>query len=228
MAIKSFFEKGFLPKGVNTTILALIPKTTGAKTMKDYRPISLCNVLYKVISKIIANRLKKLLPHFISLNQSAFVQDRLLIENLLLATELVKDYHKDSISERCAIKIDISKVFDSVEWTFLFNTLTAMGLPPNFIHWVSLCVTTPSFSVQVNGELAGFFRSDRGLRQGCALSPYLFVLSMHVLSKLLDKSAAEHKIGYHPKCKNLSLTHLSFADDILVFSDGNSHQYRVS
>lgn len=228
MAIKSFFEKGFLPKGVNTTILALIPKTTGAKTMKDYRPISLCNVLYKVISKIIANRLKKLLPHFISLNQSAFVQDRLLIENLLLATELVKDYHKDSISERCAIKIDISKVFDSVEWTFLFNTLTAMGLPPNFIHWVSLCVTTPSFSVQVNGELAGFFRSERGLRQGCALSPYLFVISMHVLSKLLDKSAAEHKIGYHPKCKNLSLTHLSFADDILVFSDGNSHQYRVS
>lgn len=68
----------------------------------------------------------------------------------------------------------------------------------------------------------GFFRSERGLRQGCALSPYLFVISMNVLSKLLDKSAAEHKIGYHPKCKNLSLAHLSFSDDILVFSDGNT------
>ncbi|XP_013632736.1 PREDICTED: uncharacterized protein LOC106338262 [Brassica oleracea var. oleracea] len=126
MAIQRFFDKGFLPKGLNTTILALIPKITGAKTMKDYRPISCCNVLYKVISKIIANSLKKLLLNFISLNQSAFVQDRLLIENLLLATELVKDYHKESISRRCAIKIDISKAFDSVQWTFLFSTLKAL------------------------------------------------------------------------------------------------------
>lgn len=75
----------------------------------------------------------------------------------------------------------------------------------------------------MNGELAGFFKSERGLRQGCALSSYLFVISMNVLSKMLDKSAAEHMMGYHTKCKNLSLTHLSFADDILLFSDGNSH-----
>ena len=70
-----------------------------------------------MISKIIANQLKKLLPEFISLNKSAFVKDRLLIENLLLATELVKDYHKDSVSRRCAIKVDISKAFDSVQWS---------------------------------------------------------------------------------------------------------------
>ena len=75
----------------------------------------------------------------------------------------------------------------------------------------------------MNGELVGFFKSERSLRQGCELSPYLFVISMNVLSKMLDKSAAEHRMGYHPKCKNLSLTHLSFADDILVLSDGNSH-----
>lgn len=87
MAIKSFFEKWFLPKRFNTTILALIPRTTEAKTMKDYHPISCCNVFYMVISKITANRLKRLLPHFISLNQSVFVQDRLLTENLLLATD---------------------------------------------------------------------------------------------------------------------------------------------
>lgn len=119
-------------------------------------------------------------------------------------------------------KIDISKAFDSVQWPFLINTLTALGFPEKFIHWISLCVTTSSFSVQVNGELVGFFRSERGLHQGCALSPYLFVISMNILSKMLDKSSAEHRMGYHPKCKNLSLTHLSFADDILVFSDGNT------
>lgn len=93
--------------------------------MKDYRPISLCNVLYKVISKILANRRKLILPGIISLNQSAFVKERLLMENVLLASELVKDYHKDSISGRCAMKIDISKAFDSVQWSFLLNTLEA-------------------------------------------------------------------------------------------------------
>ena len=103
MAIQSFFEKGLLPKGVNTTILALIPKITGAKMMKDYRPISCPNVLYKVISKIITNRMEKLLTNFINLDQSTFVQDRLLMKKLFLAAELVKDYHKDSISRRCAI-----------------------------------------------------------------------------------------------------------------------------
>ena len=221
MAIQSFFAKGFLPKGVNSTILALIPKKKGAREMKDYRPISCCNVLYKVISKIIANRLKQILPQFIAGNQSAFVQDRLLIENLMLATELVKDYHKDSISTRCAIKIDISKAFDSVQWSFLNKTLIALNFPPTFIHWIMLCVTTASFSVQVNGDLAGFFRSSRGLRQGCSLSPYLFVISMDVLSKMLDKAAASRKFGYHPNCRSLGLTHLSFADDLMVLSDGN-------
>ncbi|KAG7533510.1 Reverse transcriptase zinc-binding domain [Arabidopsis thaliana x Arabidopsis arenosa] len=219
-AIQSFFTKGFLPKGLNSTILALIPKKEIAKEMKDYRPISCCNVIYKVISKIIANRLKELLPKFIATNQSAFVKDRLLMENILLATEVVKDYHKDTISPRCAMKIDISKAFDSVQWDFLLNVLEAMNFPAKFIHWIKLCISTASFSVQVNGELAGFFQSERGLRQGCSLSPYLFVICMNVLSKLLDKAAVERRIGYHPKCKNIQLTHLCFADDLMVFVDG--------
>jgi len=206
--------------GVNSTILALIPKKMEAKEIKDYRPISCCNVLYKVISKIIANRLKRVLPQFIAGNQSAFIKDRLLIENLLLATELVKDYHKDSVSERCAIKIDISKAFDSVQWSFLRNVLLTLDFPQEFVHWIMLCVTTASFSVQVNRELAGYFNSLRGLRQGCSLTPYLFVIVMDVLSKKLDRAAGLRKFGYHPKCKNLGLTHLSFADDIMVLTDG--------
>lgn len=134
VAIQAFFEKVFLPKGVNSTILALIPKRTDATKMKDYMLISCCNVLYKVISKLIANKVKRILPQFISANQSAFVSERLLIENLLLATEIVKDYHKEYISSRCAIKIDISKAFDSVQWPFLLNTLSAMNFPLQFIH----------------------------------------------------------------------------------------------
>lgn len=147
VAVQSFFIKGFLPKGLNSTILALVPKKQEAKVMKDYRPISCCNILYKLISKILANRLKSILPKCITWNQYAFIKERLLMENVLLATELVKDYHKETISPRCAMKIDISKAFDSVQWSFLINTLKALGLPERFIHWVSLCITTASFSV---------------------------------------------------------------------------------
>ncbi|XP_013713276.1 uncharacterized protein LOC106416947 [Brassica napus] len=167
---ESFFSKGFLPKDLNSTILALIPKTDTTTEMRDYQPISCCNVIYKVISKIIVNRLRGSLPRCISYNQSAFIKDRLLVENLLLATEIVKDYHKEDISPRCAMKIDIAKAFDSV-----------------------------------NGELAGYFQSKRGLRQGCALSPYLFVICINVLYSMLDKAV---------------VTHLCFADDLMVFTDG--------
>ncbi|XP_056842877.1 uncharacterized protein LOC130495492 [Raphanus sativus] len=220
VAVQSFFDKGFLPKGINSTILALVPKKSEAKVMRDYRPISCCNVLYKLISKILAKRLKGILPKCITWNQSAFIKERLLMENVLLATELVKDYHKETISPRCAMKIDISKAFDSVQWTFLINTLKALGLPERFIHWISLCITTASFSVQVNGELAGYFQSKRGLRQGCSLSPYLFVICMNVLSRMIDEAAKKGKIGFHPKCKNIDLTHLCFADDLMIFADG--------
>lgn len=114
IVVQSFFVQGFLPKGLNSTILSLIPKKEEVKMMKDYMPISLCNVLYKVISKLIANRLKAILPKCITMNQTAFVKERLLIENVLLASEVVKDYHRDDISPRCALHIDISKAFDSV------------------------------------------------------------------------------------------------------------------
>ena len=115
--------------------------------MNDYRPIACCNVLYKVVSKVIANRLKRILPRVVTENQSAFIKGRLLMENVLLASELVKDYHKEVISPRCVMKIDISKAFDLVQWEFVLRSLEAIGVPARFIHWIKLCITTPSFSV---------------------------------------------------------------------------------
>lgn len=123
------------------------------------------------------------------------------MENVLLATELVKDYHKESISPRCAMQIDISKAFDSVQWPFLLNTLETLGLAQKFIKWITLCITSASFSVQVNGELAGYFQSKRDLRQGYSLSPYLFVICMNVLSNMIDEAEVKRDIGYHPRCK---------------------------
>ena len=154
----------FCLRGVNSTILALVPKKIDFMEMRDYRPIACCNVLYKVVSKILANRLKVLLPRIISASQSAFVQGELSMENVLLASELVKDYHKETVSPRCVMKIIISKAFDSVQWSFVLRSLEARGVPEKFIHWIKLCISTPSFSVQVNGELAGYFQNSRWLR----------------------------------------------------------------
>lgn len=221
IAVQSVFRFGFLPKRINSTILALVPKKIDSMEMRDYRPITCCNVLYKVVSEILANRLKLLLPRIVSSNQSAFIQGRLLMENVLLASELVKDYHKEDVSPRCLMKIDISKAFDSVQWSFVLRSLEAIGVPSKFIHWIELCISSPSFSVQVNGELAGYFQSKRGLRQGCSLSPYLFVLCMNVLSQKIDKAVVEKKFAFHPRCKTIALTHLCFADDLMVFVEGS-------
>lgn len=126
------------------------------------------------------------------------------------------------------MKIDISKAFDSVQWGFVLHILEAKGIPSKFIHWIKLCITTPSFSVQVNGELAGYFQSTRGLRQGCSLSPYLFVLCMNILSQKIDRAVCEKKFAFHPRCKSISLTHLCFADDLMIFVEGSKRSIEGS
>ncbi|XP_018473790.2 uncharacterized protein LOC108845015 [Raphanus sativus] len=226
ISVQSFFLFGFLPTGINATILALIPKSVDAQSMKDYRPIACCNFLYKVIAKILARRLRTILLEAIELNQSAFIKGRLLLENVLLASELVNGYHKTTNSNRATIKLDISKVFDTVKWSFITAVLRAMSLPAQFILWIRVCISTAAFSVSVNGCLEGFFTSARGIRQGCSLSPYLYVILNNVLSKMLNRAAEEKQFSYHHQCMEVKLTHLSFADDILVFTDGSSRSLR--
>lgn len=191
VAVQSLFLFGLMPTVVNATILSLIPKTTTAQTMKEYKPIAYCNLLYKVISKVLANRLEIIFPAAVEPNQCAFITDRLLLENVLLAFELVNGYHKNTSKEKCAIKFDIYKAFDMVKWSFFISVLHAMGLPTQFIHLIRLCISTAAFSVSVNGSLEGFFTSTRDIRHGFSLSPYLYVIFNNVLSKLLNKAAEE-------------------------------------
>lgn len=221
IGIKTFFSSCHLPHATNSTILTLVPKHSGASTISDYHPISCCNTLYKLISKILVQRLKPLLPDLILPNQTAFVQGRLLVENTMLASEIVHGYHRDKGPSRITLKVDIAKAFDTVNWNFIFNCLKGMSLPAQFIQWIHSCITTPSFMIGFNRTVQGFFRSKRGLRQGDPLSPYLFVIAMNCLSLLLDKAAEEGKFGYHYACKETKLTHLCFADGLLILCDGS-------
>ncbi|XP_039067051.1 uncharacterized protein LOC120212942 [Hibiscus syriacus] len=197
--------------------IALVPKTLNDGIAKDFRPISCCLVVYKTITGIIVARLACYFPGMILPNQSAFIKGRSIVDNTLLAQEIVRGYSRSSLSPRCTLKIDLRKEFDSVSWDFLMNVLASLGLPGRFRDWITACVTGARYSVAFNGSLVGFFKGKRGIRQGDPLSPYLFVLIMNVLSHLLNVAAKEGLTRFHPKCKRVPLTHLSFADDLLIF-----------
>lgn len=220
-AIQKFFVSYFLPRSTNAPILTLVPKKPRATCIGDYRPISCCNTTYKSISRLLVKRLKLILPGFILPNQTAFFKGRLIIENTLLASEIVQGYHGKGGQKRITIKVDIAKAFDTVRWEFLFACLQSYNIPETLIRWLEACVCTPSFSVAFNGSTYGYFKGRRGLRQGDPLSPYLFVLVMDCLSLALDRAAATGGFHYHHRCGKTKLTHLSFADDLLTFSDGS-------
>ena len=184
--------------------------------------------MYKVASKLLANRLKSHLPNLISTSQSTFVPGRFLVENMLLATKLVSGYNWKTISKRCMLKIDLQKAFDTLNWDFVLFTLEALDFPLVFRNLIKKCLTTTRFSVAINGESCGYFKGSRGLRQGDPLSLYLFVLALEVFSQQLKRKYLEEKmsIGYHPNTSALQVTHLSFADDLMIFADGTAESVK--
>ena len=132
--------------------------------MSDFRPISCCNIMYKCISKILANRLKDVLPSIIDDAQSAFVPGRTISDNILIAQDLLRNYHRSSSPSRCSVRVDFFKAFYTVDWQFLFITLRELNFPQVFIDWIRECICSPKFSINLNGEMTGFFGSSRGLR----------------------------------------------------------------
>lgn len=218
-----FFQTQKLPRIINSTAIALVPKQQHATVMKDFRPIACCNTIYKCITKMISIRLKKILPSLISPYQSAFVPKRLIGDNIFLAQSLCTKYHLNLGQPRCAIKLDIKKAFDTLNWGFLFEALRRMGFPPLFVKWIYTCISTCMISIKVNGSLEGYFKAQSGLRQGDPISPYLFVLAMEVLTACLKKATADPTFKYHWCTKDLAITHLVFADDVMLFSHGDWH-----
>ncbi|XP_074278283.1 uncharacterized protein LOC141601875 [Silene latifolia] len=220
-AMMEFFTTGKMPRAANSTLIALIPKKDAPQFVSDFRPISCCTVFYKTVSKILANRMKTVLGDIVGLEQAAFIEGRDLFDNTMLAHELAFKYNRSLLTPRCILKVDIQKAFDSVNWSFLTQCLQRFGFPKKFSHWVISCITTSYFSLNVNGSTEGYFPGKRGLRQGDPLSPYLFTLCMEVLSRILRQLPSYPGFSYHPKCVKVQLTHLVFADDLLIFTRGD-------
>lgn len=208
-----------MPSSLNATILALVPKFPDALKISQFRPIACLNTDYKVISRLLVRRLKLCLPDLILPCQTAFVKDRLLLENTVLARELINGYHKNKETKKITIKVDIAKAFDTLSWEFLFATLEGMCLPRQFVAWIKACVCSTRFMVGYNSTVNDYFKGKRGLRQGDPLSPYLFVIAINFLSLLLIKAAEEQKLKFQARCKSTKIAHLSFSDDLLIFID---------
>ncbi|KAL0318331.1 UNVERIFIED_CONTAM: hypothetical protein Sangu_1989300 [Sesamum angustifolium] len=188
-AVMDFFRSGRMLRQLNHTIIALVPKSEHSPSVADYRPISCCNVIYKVITKIIADRLSPALMQLVDSSQAAFVGGRNITDNIFLAQEMVRQYSRKRISPRCTINVDLRKAFDSVSWTFLSRVLH--GGIERLPAWT--------------------FPGKKGLRQGDPMSPALFLLYFN----------------FHPKCEKLKITHLLFADDLMLFSRGDLPSIRI-
>ncbi|GKB50778.1 putative RNA-directed DNA polymerase, eukaryota, reverse transcriptase zinc-binding domain protein [Tanacetum coccineum] len=227
-AISDFFKNGWLLKEVNATIIALVPKSKSPQKVSDFRPISCCNVIYKAITKVIANRIKGYLGMLVDECHNAFIPMRQISNNVLLSQELVRNYHRNCGPSKVAFKIDIHKAYDSVEWSFMKQCLVYFCFHNDIITWIMSCLSSPMFSVNVNGYSHGFFKGMRGLRQGDPLSPYLFTLVMEVFLLMVKRKIEDDgNFKFHWRCDKLKITHLSFTDDLTVFSSADLHSVKI-
>lgn len=212
-AVLTFFQSGRMLREANRTYITLILKVEDSKNVRDFRPISLCNFIYKIISKVLVRRLRNILPKLISNNQFAFLKGRGLLEAVLLANEVIGELKAQDL---IALKVDITKAYDSLQWNYLISMMRKMGFPNCWINWIHVCLESASFQILINGEPGKMFHASNGVRQGDPLAPYLFLIGMEGLSCMLKKAMDGGLIS--PACAgDTKISHILYADDIMVF-----------
>ena len=228
-AVQNFFRFGHMLKEVNSSFIVLIPKNNSPSTVNHFRPISLCNTVYKVIAKILVSRLRPLLDNLVSPCQSAFIPDRWIVENQLIVQELLHSFKRRKFKDGfIAVEVDLQKAYDRVNWTFLKEVLIKFGLHEIFINWIMQCVSTMSFSIILNGGISKHFLLTCGLRQGDPLSPYLFILCQEVLSRLIESEYATKALqGVKMNPSGPAFTHVMYADDLMLFAKASTREVKI-
>ena len=224
---EEFHQHCKFEKSLNATFIALIPKKNGASNIRDFRPISLVGSLYKILAKVLANRLKMVLDQLISESQNSFVGGRQILNSVLIANECVDSKLKSKVSG-VICKLDIEKAYDNKNWEALLKLLKKIGFGEKWCSWIRTCISTVQFSVLVNGSLADFFGSSRGLRQGDPLSLLLFLVMMEVFSRMVKRMEGVGLIsgfkangrGGRGEC----ISNLLFLDDTILFCDAEVEQ----
>lgn len=218
-SIYAFFQGHQFPSSWSATIITLIPKSPNATSISNMRPISLCNVSHKIISRILSSRLSKLLPAIISEEQSGFIKGRLIHSNLALAHDLTTDLHKKGQDNNLIIKLDMSKAYDRISWSYLIRAMRKMGFNEKWCDLIFRCISNGHYSVHWQGQMYGYFTSSRGVRQGDPLSSSLFILVMEWFSRSINTSVFNGTLKtYYTSREAVPVTHLLYADDILIFT----------
>lgn len=183
--------------------------------------------MYKWIAKVLSLRLRKVIGKVISESQHAFVGERQILDASLIANEVIDARLRNGVLGLLC-KLDIEKAYDHVSWDFVLYLMERMGFGQKWRNWIQFCISTVRFSVLVNGEPAGFFASSRGLRQGDPLSPFLFIMIMEALSRLIDKAVLGGFIRGFSMSRDreveMMVSHLLFADDSIVFCEAETSQ----
>jgi len=188
--LDEFYANGIFPKGSNASFIALIPKVLDPQTLNEYKPISLIGCTYKIVAKILANRLKKVMPLFIPKRQSAFIEGRHMLHSVLIANETIEEAkrcHKPCI----VFKVDYEKAYNSVSWEFFIYMMSRMGFCSKWIKWMEGCLKSAFVSVLVNGSPSSEFFPQKGLRQGDPLSPLLLNIVVEALNGLMSQALAQ-------------------------------------
>ncbi|GKB35100.1 RNA-directed DNA polymerase, eukaryota, reverse transcriptase zinc-binding domain protein [Tanacetum coccineum] len=186
-ATHASFNVGSFSKGCNSSFIALILKVSNATLVTDFHPISLIGFQYKIVAKILANRLSLVIGSCISPVQYAFIKGRSILDGSLILNEVIEWYRKCK-KPLMIFKVDFEKAFDSVRWDFLALVMAKLGFGIRWCNWIKGCLQHARSSVLVNGSPTVGFEISRGLRQGDPLSPFLFILAMEGLNALICKA----------------------------------------
>ncbi|XP_028767839.1 uncharacterized protein LOC114725488 [Neltuma alba] len=225
-----FVREAFLTKNVevedNRTLISLIPKNENPQLVGHFRPISLCTVHYKCITKIIAIRLRSVMDNIISPYQTSFIKGRNIQDNIIVGQEIMHIMKKSKGKKGLmALKIDLEKAYDRIRWDFLQQVLLEVGFDDGFVNLIKACVFFVTYNVLWNGSQTEYFSPMRGLRQGDPISPLLFVLCIDKLSHLICDAVKDGSWKPVRVAKEgPSISHLMFADDILLFGAATEQQ----
>ena len=165
MEVSNIFDSRVLPEFLNKTLISLIPKCTSPESLSNFKPISLCNTIYNVVTKIIVGHIRPLLDKLISPNQTAFVPGRQGLDNIVVAQELIHslDKKKGKVG-LMAIKVDLVKAYDRLECSFIQKILQVFCFPNEMIKLIMSCVSTITISILINGGKSNSFKPTRGIR----------------------------------------------------------------
>lgn len=219
--VTQFFHSGWLPNNFNANSLILILKNPNAGTIDQFRPIALANFKFKIITKVLADRLAKILPSIISKEQRGFIRGRNIKDCIALASEAVNVLDNKCFGGNIAMKIDISKAFHTLNWDFLIAVLKKFGFNQVFCDWILTILNLANISICINGRQEGYFKCKRGVKQGDPLSPLLFCIAEEVLSRGITKLVEEGKVDLISASRNAKIpSHCLYVDDIMVYCKG--------